>query len=145
LAPSFVSPTIASAAMVGCKPRVSAERLTRSAWRSRSGVTPSNARAPSNTVEPSQEAWERGPMIGGLPSCHSPSIQVQVSEYQGTLKLPSARKGRRRCRTRRARRAGVNAAHEDLSWKAGRTLIGRADGLVRAKPKLPLKRGLFPC
>jgi hypothetical protein len=39
-----------------------------------------NARAPSNTVEPSQAAWVRGPMIGTLPSCHSPSKKVQVCE-----------------------------------------------------------------
>jgi len=43
---------------------------TRGQWRSRSGVTPSKARAPSNTVEPSQSPWVRGPMIGTLPSCH---------------------------------------------------------------------------
>src|SRR6056297_1123076 len=52
--------------------------------RSRSGATPSKMRAPSNTVEPSQLAWERGPMIGGLPSCQSPAYQVQVFEYQAT-------------------------------------------------------------
>src|SRR5438876_7569749 len=48
------------------------------AWSSRSGVTPSNARAPSNTIEQSQAAWVRGPMIGTLPSCQSPSKNVQV-------------------------------------------------------------------
>src|SRR3954468_10355490 len=50
-------------------------------WRSRSGATPSNARAPSNTTEPSHAACVRGPMIGTLPSCHLPSKKVQLGEY----------------------------------------------------------------
>ena len=58
---------------------VLAERLTRAQCRSRSGVTPSKARAPSNTLEPSQKAWLRGPRIGLLPSNHSPSRKVWVS------------------------------------------------------------------
>src|SRR3954462_3726041 len=55
-----------------------AESFTRSQWRSRSGVTPSKARAPSNTEEPSQAAWLRGPKIPILPSCQSHSKKVQV-------------------------------------------------------------------
>ena len=47
-----------------------------------SGMTPSKARAPSNTEEPSQAACVRGPIIGGLPSSHLPSSHVQVLEYQ---------------------------------------------------------------
>src|SRR5437764_1188108 len=75
---------MARASMVGFRPMVVAERFTRSQCRSRSGITPSNTRAPSNTDEPSQDACERGPMIGGLPSCHAPSNQFQVCEYQAT-------------------------------------------------------------
>ena len=37
-----------------------------------------NALAPSNTVELSHAPCVRGPMIGGLPSRHSPSKNVQV-------------------------------------------------------------------
>src|SRR5690349_9020584 len=70
--------------MVGFSPMVGAERFTRSQCRSRSGATPSNTRAPSNTEEPSQATWERGPMRGGLPSCHAPLNQFQVCEYQAT-------------------------------------------------------------
>ena len=55
-----------------------AEALTRAQCRSTSGVVPSNARAPSNTEEPSQIAWVRTPHNGTLPSCHSPSKKVQV-------------------------------------------------------------------
>src|SRR5665213_2101953 len=52
----------------------------RAQCRSRSGATPSKARAPSNTVEASHAAWVRGPMIGTLPWCQVPSKKVQVSE-----------------------------------------------------------------
>src|SRR5262249_51360446 len=45
-----------------------------------SGVTPSKARPPSNTVDPSQAPWVRGPMMATLPSCQSPSKKVQVRE-----------------------------------------------------------------
>ena len=54
-------------------PKLTADRLTRARWRSRSGVTPSKARAPSNTVEPSHMACEVGPINGGLPGSHWPS------------------------------------------------------------------------
>src|ERR1700749_2175690 len=50
----------------------------RAQCRSRSGVTPSKARPPSNTEVPSQAAWVRGPMIGTLPSCQSSSKNVRV-------------------------------------------------------------------
>src|SRR5262249_8565753 len=59
------------------RPNVSAECTRRSQWRSRSGVVPSKARAPSNTQEPSHGAWVHGPMISGLPSSHAPSNHVQ--------------------------------------------------------------------
>ena len=65
--------------------KLSAERLTRAQCRSRSGVTPSKVRAPSNTMEPSQAACVRGPMIGTLPSCQSPSKNVQVFECTAAL------------------------------------------------------------
>ena len=57
-----------------------AERLSRAQCLSRSGVTPSKARAPSNTLEPSQKAWVRAPTIGALPSSHSPSRKVKVCD-----------------------------------------------------------------
>src|SRR5690606_12904369 len=69
--------------MVGFSPSVLAERLTRAAWLSLSGITPSKTRAPSKTEVPCQKAWLRGPMSGGLPSCQPPSSQVHVSLYQG--------------------------------------------------------------
>ena len=59
-------------------PIAAADRLMRAKWRSRSGVTPSKARAPSNTAEASHIALLRGPMSSGLPSCQSPSKNVQV-------------------------------------------------------------------
>src|SRR5690349_759499 len=74
--------------MVGLRPMVGAERFTRSQCRSRSGATPSNTRAPSNTEEPSQETCERGPIRGGLPSCHAPLNQFQVCECQATCLNP---------------------------------------------------------
>src|SRR5947209_11248915 len=76
--PSRASRTQVSTETVGFKKSFAAESLTRAQWSSRSGVTPSNARAPSNTIEQSQAAWVRGPIIGTLPSCHSPSKNVQV-------------------------------------------------------------------
>src|SRR5271156_7208706 len=57
-----------------------AERLTRAQCLSRSGAPPSKARAPSNTLEPSQKAWVRAPTIGWLPSSHSPSRKVKVCD-----------------------------------------------------------------
>ena len=63
---------------MGLSAMVLADALTRAQCRSRSGATPSKARAPSNTMEPSQLAWLRTPMIGTLPSCQSPSKNVQV-------------------------------------------------------------------
>ena len=58
----------------GVSPMVRAEAISRSQWRSMSGVTPSKARAPSNTIEDIQEAWVIGPRMGGLPSCQAPSM-----------------------------------------------------------------------
>ena len=63
---------------IGFRNSFVAESLTRAQCSSRSGVTPSNARAPSNTTEHSQAACVRGPMIGTLPSCHFSSKYVQV-------------------------------------------------------------------
>src|SRR5262245_9529645 len=72
---------IESTDCVGLRPSARAEALRRSQWRSRSGVTPSNARAPSKTEEPSQKACVRGPATRTLPSCQSPSSHVQVSDH----------------------------------------------------------------
>src|SRR5437667_3642876 len=76
--PSRASRTQVSTETVGFRKIFVAESLTRAQWSSRSGVTPSKARAPSNTIEQSQAACVRGPMIGTLPSCQSPSRNVQV-------------------------------------------------------------------
>jgi hypothetical protein len=78
--PSRVSSTIASSLMMGFSDMVLAERLRRAQCLSRSGVTPSKARAPSNTLEASQKAWVRVPMNGRLPSIHSPSRKVKVCD-----------------------------------------------------------------
>ena len=73
---------------------VLAEAFTRAKCRSASGVVPSNARAPSNTDDPSQIAWVRTPHNGTLPSCHSPSKNVQVFDQAAAITfsvaLPSA-------------------------------------------------------
>src|SRR3984885_8205892 len=66
--------------MVGFNHMVFAELLRRARCRSRSGVRPSKARAPSNTLEPSQKACVRGPTIALLPSNHSPSRKVWVRD-----------------------------------------------------------------
>src|ERR1700678_1583908 len=66
--------------MVGFSHMVFAERLRRARCWSRSGVRPSKARAPSNTLEPSQKACVRGPTIALLPSNHSPSRKVWVRD-----------------------------------------------------------------
>src|SRR6202035_1159838 len=78
--PSRARPSQVSASTTGLRRKLSADWLTRAQCRSRSGATPSNARAPSNTVEPSHAACVRGPMIGTLPSCQAPSKKVQVCE-----------------------------------------------------------------
>jgi hypothetical protein len=77
---------MAAGAMTGSSPSVAAERFTRAQCLSMSGMTPSKTRAPSNTDEASQAACERGPRSGGLPSCHSPSNQFHVREYQATVR-----------------------------------------------------------
>src|SRR5271163_631857 len=64
--------------MLGFRNSFLAESLTRAQCRSRSGVTPSKARAPSNTTEQSQAACVREPMMGAFPSHHWSSKKVQV-------------------------------------------------------------------
>src|SRR6266403_512357 len=76
--PSRASWIHVSVETVGFRNNFRAESLTLAQWSSRSGVTPSNARAPSKTMEQSQAACVRGPMIGTFPSCQSPSKNVQV-------------------------------------------------------------------
>src|SRR4051812_29093697 len=78
--PSCASPIQVLSETSGFRKKLSADLLTRAQWRSRSGVTPSNVRAPSKTMEPSHAACVRGPMIGTLPLCQSPSKNVQVFE-----------------------------------------------------------------
>src|ERR1700761_2814196 len=78
--PSCATPSHVSRSPTGLSPKLTADRLTRAQWRLRSGVTPSKARAPSNTVEPSQNPWVRGPTIGTLPLCQPPSKNVHVGE-----------------------------------------------------------------
>src|SRR5215813_3410853 len=79
--PSLTKAMIASTDCVALRPSAPADALRRSQCRSRSGVTPSKARAPSNTEEPSQNACVRGPATSTLPSCQSPSSHVQVSDH----------------------------------------------------------------
>src|SRR5579863_2781365 len=76
--PSRASLTHVSTSTVGLRKSFFAESFTRAQCNSRSGVTPSNALAPSNTTEQSHAACEREPMIGTSPSRHSPSKNVQV-------------------------------------------------------------------
>src|SRR5215216_5753125 len=81
--PSATRSSHLSAETTGFRNRALAESFTRAQWRSRSGVTPSNARAPSNTDEPSHAAWVRAPISGILPSCQSPAKKVQVFDGAG--------------------------------------------------------------
>src|SRR5580704_1387927 len=77
-----------------------ADSLTRAQCKSRSGVTPSKARAPSNTDVHNQAACVRTPMIGRLPSCQSSSKNVSVCDqvterlmnhpFAGLIVLPAA-------------------------------------------------------
>src|SRR3989304_2536167 len=76
--PSRVRPTISSTETPGLRYIVLAEALTRAQCRSRSGATPSNTLAPSNTHDPSQIACVRAPHNGTLPSCQPSSKYVQV-------------------------------------------------------------------
>src|SRR5690606_17743595 len=87
--PSQVSPTISSTDLVGARPSADADAFTLCECRSRSGATPSNQRAPPKTVEASHMAWERGPMIGTLPSYQSPSTKVHVALWAGSAKFMS--------------------------------------------------------
>src|SRR5437763_8408078 len=76
--PSATRPIQISLLTSGLRNSFGAESFTRAQCKSRSGVTPSNARAPSNTEEPSHIACVRGPTRPILPSCQSPSWKVQV-------------------------------------------------------------------
>jgi len=73
LIPSRASASISSAVTGGFISSVSAERMIRRQWRSRSGADPPNARAPSNTAFATQAAFVSESMIGVGPSCHRPS------------------------------------------------------------------------
>src|SRR3982751_4546671 len=79
--PSLTRPIQVSGVTIGLRNSFGAESFTRAQCRSRSGVTPSKARAPSNTDEPSQAACVRGPKIATLPSCQSLSKKVQVFDH----------------------------------------------------------------
>src|SRR5262245_5147919 len=81
--PSATSSIHCSTGTAGVSDSAVAESFTRAQWSFRSGVTPSNARAPSNTDEPSQAAWVRAPMSGTLPSCQSPPKNVHVFDGAG--------------------------------------------------------------
>src|SRR5262249_30275441 len=85
LRPSATRPSQSSSVTCGCRWKYLADALTRAQCSARSGVTPSKARAPSNTSEPSQPAWVRGPKIGTLPSCQSPSKKVQVLDHVAAM------------------------------------------------------------
>src|SRR5579884_874618 len=76
--PSRASPSHSSTDTLGLRYMVLAEAFTRAQCWSRSGATPSNTLAPSNTDEPSQMACVRAPHNGTLPSRHCPSKNVQV-------------------------------------------------------------------
>src|SRR6185437_13277504 len=82
---NFLTPSSASAShswslTTGFSLKARADSLTLAQCRSRSGVTPSKARPPSNTTEASHAPCVRGPMIATLPSCQAPSKKVQVRE-----------------------------------------------------------------
>ena len=79
--PARASSIQRAGAMAGSSPKASAEALMRAQWRARSGVTPSKARAPSNTEEAIQAPCVRTPMSGTLPSCQASSKKVQVDEW----------------------------------------------------------------
>src|SRR5271155_698272 len=76
--PSCASFIQVSTETLGFRKSFFAESFTRAQCKSKSGVTPSNARAPSNTIEHSQAACVRTPMIGVFPSRHWSSKKVQV-------------------------------------------------------------------
>src|SRR5580704_5072930 len=85
LIPSRASLTHSSTGTEGFKKSFFAESLTRAQWRSRSGVTPSKALAPSNTIEQSQAACVRGPMMPMLPSCQSFLKYVHVFDQPSPI------------------------------------------------------------
>src|SRR5277367_3659122 len=88
--PSCASFIQVSTETLGLRNSFLAESLTRAQCSSKSGVTPSKARAPSNTTEQSQAACVREPMIGALPSRHSFSKKVQVFDQFVAAAIPSA-------------------------------------------------------
>src|SRR5215470_1717132 len=99
--PSATRSSHCSVDTAGLRNSALAEPLTRAQCRSRSGVTPSNERAPSNTEEPSQAAWVRAPISGTLPSCQSPAKKVQVVDGAGAraiVQLASAARTRAQLR-----------------------------------------------
>src|SRR3712207_566072 len=96
-----------STSIVGFSPSAAAEALTRAQCRSRSGVTPSKARAPSNTEEPSQTACVRAPMIGTFPSCQSPSNHVQVRDHSAIVPSRSQHSMTQAERRRKVKRADL--------------------------------------
>src|SRR6266545_3183811 len=85
LRPSRVSSIQVSVGTSGLSRKLAAEVFTRVQCRSRSGATPSKARPPSNTIEPSQVACVRAPMIGRLSSCQSFSKNVEVFDHWAGL------------------------------------------------------------
>src|SRR5262245_6520847 len=101
--------------------RAPAESFTRAQWRSRSGTTPSKARAPSNTEEPSQAAWVRAPISGTLPSCQSPAKKVQVFDGAAARVIFSARQRRQNARPA----AGAFVERREVVL-----LVGRMDAVV---------------
>src|SRR3546814_9277024 len=82
--PSCAISIISPAVYTAFRPKLSAERTRRAQCLSRSGVTPSKARAPSNTTEAIQAAWVIGPMIGGLRS------EEHTSELQSLMRISYA-------------------------------------------------------
>ena len=126
---------IASTLMIGFSHIVLAERLSRAQCRSRSGVTPSKARAPSNTLDPSQNAWLRGPRTGVLPSNHSPSRNVCVSDQTDIGGVAPRRKRRNRDigRLRAAIKANFREGGEVAAGLAGTGIRDPGDGRRRSR------------
>src|SRR3954447_1630040 len=92
-----------------------------------SGVTPSKARAPSNTDDPSQAACVRGPMMDTLPSCQSPSRKVQVFE-KAAIRGSSERQ-----RVARERRPGVEIETVGREERQGQTVDAEGDAARMGK------------
>jgi hypothetical protein len=71
--PSRAISSIRPASIGTPSPMVSAERMVRSQCRSRSGATPSKARAPSKMKEDSHTPWQLEENSGSFMSRQSPS------------------------------------------------------------------------